>query len=198
MTDVKKKSTRRAFFLNGGAVLGAGVAATAGAAALSPPVAGAKVSGNAEDREAIRQLHLTFAGLIESQRYDAAAELFSEHGNLQLSGASASGRSAIHRLFADQYRNQQLPTLHGGYRQTSSQQKDEVKVSEDGLRAAATFHCEVELCAPLQDDCTAAQMARLQGQMASRRWESGRFEASYVRTRGQWKIASLNYIASCD
>ncbi len=197
MTDVKKKSTRRAFFLNGGAVLGAGVAATAGAAAIARPAATAESRGSADDREAIRQLHLAFAGLVESQRYEAAADLFAEQGSLQLSGgASANGQAAIQRLFADQYRNQTLPTLHGGYRQTSLQQKDEVTLSENGLRATATFHCEVELCSPLQDDCTAAQMARLQGQMASRRWESGRFEASYVKTRGEWKIAALDYIAA--
>lgn len=195
MTDLNKKSTRRAFFLNGGAVLGAGVAATAGAASLAPPAAG-RVSGNAEDREAIRQVQLAFAALIETQRYEAAADLFTEQARLQLSGASAEGRSAIHQLFTDRYRNQTLPTLHGGYRQTSSQQQDEVKVGEDGLRAAATFHCEVELCTPLQDDCTAAQMARLQGQMASRHWERGRFEASYVKTRDGWKIESLTYLAS--
>ena len=156
MTDVKKKSTRRAFFLNGGAVLGAGVAATAGAAGLAPPVA--KASGSAEDREAIRQLHLAFVSS------DAAAELFEE----------------------------QL----GVYRQTASQLNDEVRLSEDGLRATATFHCEVELCTPLQDDCTAAQMARMQGLMASRRWETGRFEASYVKTRGQWTMESVSYTRS--
>jgi SnoaL-like domain len=164
MTDVKKKSTRRAFFLNGGAVLGAGVAATAGAAGLAAPAV-AKSGGSAEDREAIRRLHLAFVSQLEDQRYERAADLFSE---AQLAA----------------------------YRQTTSEQKDEVKFSEDGLRAMAMFHCEVELCTPLQDDCTAAQMARLQGMTASRRWESGRFEASYVRTRGQWTMASVSYIRS--
>jgi hypothetical protein len=164
MTDVKKKSTRRAFFLNGGAVLGAGVAATAGAAGLAAPAV-AKSGGSAEDREAIRRLHLAFVSQLETQRYERAAELFSE---AQLAAC----------------------------RQTTSEQKDEVKFSEDGLRATAMFHCEVELCTPLQDDCTAAQMARLQGMTASRRWESGRFEASYVRTRGQWTMESVSYTRS--
>ncbi|MEJ0035885.1 MAG: nuclear transport factor 2 family protein [Gammaproteobacteria bacterium] len=194
MTGIKgKKSTRRAFFLNGGAVLGAGVAATAGAASLRPAE---QRRGGAEDREAIRSVHLAFVALVENQSYEAAADLFDEQGHVRLSGASATGKAAIERLFADQYRNQKLATLHGAYRQTPSQRKDEMKVSEDGLRATATFHCEVELCTPLKDDCTAAQMARLQGQVASRRWESGRFEASYVKTRGQWKMASVSYIAS--
>jgi hypothetical protein len=162
MGDLKKKSTRRAFFLNGGAVLGAGVAATAGAVGLAPPAAAAgKPGAGAEDREAIRQLLLAFIARLENES-DAASPLFDE----------------------------QL----GAYRQTASQLKDEVRLSEDGLRATATFHCEVELCTPLQDDCTAAQMARLQGLMASRRWESGRFEASYVKTRGQWTMESVAYV----
>jgi hypothetical protein len=84
----------------------------------------------------------------------------------------------------------------GAYRQSTAQQKDDVCFSEDGLRASATFHCEVELCTPLQDDCTAAQMARLQGLTASRRWESGRFEASYVKAGGRWTMESLSYRAS--
>jgi hypothetical protein len=36
-------------------------------------------------------------------------------------------------------------------------------------------------------------MARLQGNVADRRWEAGQFEAKYVKSRGQWKIASLSY-----
>jgi hypothetical protein len=178
MTDVKKTSTRRAFFLNGGAVLGAGVAATASAASFTAPTlaaAGAAGSaagtaawgaaGSAEDREAIRRLHLAFVARLENQSADAPANLFGEPGEVQL----------------------------GAYRQTTSQQHDDVKFSEDGLRATATFHCEVELCTPLQDDCTAAQMARMQGLMASRRWENGRFEVSFVKTRGQWQMESVSY-----
>jgi hypothetical protein len=164
MTDVKKTSTRRAFFLNGGAALGAGVAATAGAAGLTAPAA-ARGVGSAEDREAIRRLHLAFVSQLENQSTPAPADLFGAQDEVQL----------------------------GAYRQTSSQQYDEVTFSEDGLRATATFHCEVELCTPLQEDCTAAQMARLQGMMASRRWESGRFEASYVKTRGQWQMESVSF-----
>ncbi len=99
-----KQSTRRAFFLQGGAVLGAGVATTVGAAALKPstPSSTAREDelnqlkqqlGSLTDREAIRQLHLAFIGLIESQRYEAAAELFDEQARLDLSGVTASGKA---------------------------------------------------------------------------------------------------------
>lgn len=178
MTDVKKTSTRRAFFLNGGAVLGAGVAATAAAAGLSAPSAvtglvsadavgtGARAGarGTAEDREAIRRLHLAFVARLENQGDAAAAHLFDEKTHLS------------------------------AYRQTPSQHNDVVAFSEDGLSATATFRCEVELCTPLEGDSTIAQMARLQGHVASSRWESGRFEASYVKRRGQWQMDSVSYI----
>jgi hypothetical protein len=178
MTDVKQKSTRRAFFLQGGAVLGAGVAATTAATGLALAAtpqasagngAGVGARGTAEDREAIRQLHLAFVARLEADatvgnQADAPVrELFDEHVQL------------------------------GAYRQTSLQRQDEVVFSEDGLQATGTFHCEVELCTPLQDDCTAAQMARLQGLMANRRWESGRFEASYEKSRGQWRMTAVSY-----
>jgi hypothetical protein len=149
-----------------------------------------------EDREAIRQLHLAFTTRMEQQAYDAAAELFDEQAHLNLSGVSATGKPAILQLFADQYRQQNAAAIHNAYRQNTLQQKDAVTLSEDRMHATATFHVEVELCTPLQADCTAAEMARLQGNVADRRWETGRFEAKYVKTRGQWKVASLSYLAS--
>jgi SnoaL-like domain len=167
MSDIKgKTSTRRAFFVNGGAVLGAGVATTVGAAALRPEHP--PQAGSAEDREAIRRLHLAAMAQLENQRDATAANLFDEHGLVRL----------------------------GAYRQTTSQHQDEVTFSADGQRAAAIFHCEVELCTPLEGDCTAAQMARLQGQTDTRRWERGRFEGSYVRARGEWTTEALSYRAA--
>jgi hypothetical protein len=165
MSDIKgKKTTRRAFFLNGGAVLGA--ATTAGAAALRPEQP--QQPGSAEDREAIRRLHLAAMAELENQGDATTANLFDKHS----------------------------PVRMGAYRQTTSQHQDEVKFSADGQCATAVFHCEVELCTPLEGDCTAAQMARLQGQTDTRRWERGRFEASYVRARDGWKMESLGYRAS--
>jgi hypothetical protein len=173
-------STRRAFVLTGGAVaLGAGVAG-----------ASARATRSADDRDAIRRLHFTFAALIENREYEAAASLFDEHAQLQLSGVSATGKPAILHLLAHRYRNHEAAVLHTAYRQ----RRDEVAVSDDTLRATATFHVDVEICTPLQADCTAAQMARLQGNVADRRWETGRLEAQYVKTRGEWKIASLTYL----
>jgi len=260
MTDVKKTSTRRAFFLKGGAVLGAGVAATAGAAGLASRSATevgpgraargaadtdavtAGAAGSAEDREAIRRLHLAFVARLEHQGADAltgvprletqsgsadsltgmprfetqsgSADALTGMPRLETRGGSADALASIPRLHthsrsatsnASQLAGEgvEAPTnlfgqesnlQLGAYRQTTSQQHDEMTFSDDGLQATATFHCEVELCSPLQADCTAAQMARMQGLMASRRWERGRFEASYMKARGQWQMTAVRYI----
>jgi hypothetical protein len=175
------KTSRRRFFTAGGAAFGAGVAATVGAfaPASDDPV---KRLRDIEDREAIRQLHLSFTRLIEQQAYEAAAELFDD---------PATGQRAIAQQLADR-----SGAFHRAYRQSASQQSDSVTLTEDCLHAAATFNVEVEVCTPLQDDCTAATMARIQGNVADLRWEPGRFEAKYVKTRGEWKVVSLVYQAS--
>jgi hypothetical protein len=206
MSGTTTKSSRRAFFISGGTVLGAGVATTVGAAALTsdgPPSPleeqlkqlRQQLDG-VSDREAIRQLHREFTTRIENRAYESAPELFDEQAHLNLSGVSATGKPAILRLFADQYRNQKAAALHSAYRQSTSQLADAITLSEDRLQATATFYADVELATPLQGDCTAAQMARLQGHVTSRRWETGRFEARYVHTRGQWRMMSLSYLST--
>lgn len=204
MNEPKMNGTRRAFFLRGGAVLGAGVATTAAAGALLPRTSPVVPEGLQElqreltglqDREAIRQLHLAFTGAIENQAYETAIELFEPSAQMNLSGLIAVGKPAIMRLFAIQYRQQQARVLHSAYRQ-SPRQQDLVAIAADGAHATATFHCEVELTSPLRADSTLAQMARLQGQVAERHWEAGRFEARYVKTEGQWRMAALRYLAA--
>jgi hypothetical protein len=202
MTEVKMNGARRAFFLRGGAVLGAGVATTAAAAALLPD-ASPTVADRAQelqreltrhqDRESIRQLHLAFTAAVEKQAYEAAVELFEADAALNLSGLTALGKPAITRLFATQYRQQQARVVHSAYRQSPLQQQDLIAIAADGTHAIATFHCDVELSAPLPADSTLAQMARLQGQVAERHWEAGRFEARYVKSSGQWQITALQF-----
>jgi SnoaL-like domain len=205
MNEMKMNGTRRAFFLRGGALLGAGVAATAAAGALLPgtgPTLPQRLQElqreltNQQDRESIRRLHLAFTGAIENQAYETAVELFEPRADLNLSGLSAAGKPAIVRLFATQYRPRHARVLHSAYRQSPRQQQDLVAIAADGAHATATFHCEVELTSPLPADSTLAQMARLQGQVAERHWEAGRFEARYVKTGGQWKIAALRYLTA--
>jgi hypothetical protein len=187
MTGPKTKTSRRRFFTQGGAVLGAGIAATAGASALNAddPM---KRLREMQGREAIRQLQLAFMNLIERQDYQAAAQLFDGQARLDLNGDSATGRRAIQQKLADQ-----STAFHRAYRQRAA---DIVTLSDDGTNASATFNVEAQLCTPLAEDCTAASMARLQGNVADLRWETGRFDAQYAKTRGEWKVRTLVYRAS--
>jgi hypothetical protein len=189
MTD-NPKSSRRSFFLHGGAVLSAGVATTAGAAA--PADLRQQLAGH-DDREAIRRLQLDFMSSMEHQAYESVAALFSDQARFDLSGLTATGQAAIGRALVAQYRTQRATTMHSAYRQNGSQRKDVITLHRDAMQATATFHTEVELSTPLRADSTAAQMARLQGQMAIHRWESGRFDAQYEKSQGLWRIAALSY-----
>jgi SnoaL-like domain len=200
MTATRSRNSRRDFFLQGGAAMGAGMATAVGATGAADP---SRPSTAAEQqlalwqaREAIRQLHLAYAGLMESQRFEAAVDLFAERAELQLSGACATGKPAIRQLLTEQYRQPTAPTLHCAYRPNPQQALDTLTVSDNGLEATATLHVDVALGTALQGDSTIAQMARLQGQLADRRWESGIIDAKYVQTDGQWQIAALRYRAS--
>ena len=75
MNAIHARTSRRTFFVAGGAALGAGVATSIGAAALAP-----KQIATAEhelaamtEREAIRGLHVAFMAAVESQSHEAAA-----------------------------------------------------------------------------------------------------------------------------
>lgn len=200
MSSINAKTSRRAFFLSGGAALGAGVATTAGAAALvsdqSTQPGRRRQLEDLADREAIRQLHMAFTSQMESRSYEAAADLFHDGARLLLSGEEAAGKAAITALLADGYRNQGAVAIHSAYRPNALQRHDAVTLSEDRRAATATWHVDVQISTPLQGSCTLSRMARLQGQMAQRRWESGLFQAQYVQPGGQWKVASLVYVTA--
>jgi len=198
------RSSRRAFFLRGGAVLGAGVATAAGAGALAPASNGqtdevAKLRAAldaAADREAIRALQAAFVRSIGQRDYAAAAKLFADDASLALSGVEARGRAGIERAFATQYLEQQAAVWHGTYRDVAALTDGTLALSADRREARACLTAQAELCTPLRATCTAAQMARLQGHVADRRWETGRFDARYVRTREGWRFGSLQWSAT--
>jgi hypothetical protein len=205
MSGKTPNSTRRAFFLHGGAALGTGVAATVSASAVASEKPAPleeqlrdlrRELQEAQDCAAIRQLHVDFAALIEQQAYEHAAQLFDERADLDLSSERARGKSAIQQLFELKYRGQSASVIHSAYRQNASQQSMDVLQIITADQARATFHVDVQLSTPLQEDCTAAKMARLQGQLAARRWEAGHLEGVYVKRGGEWKIASLKYLTA--
>ncbi|MET0293191.1 MAG: nuclear transport factor 2 family protein [Steroidobacteraceae bacterium] len=200
MTQTRKTTTRRAFFASGGAMLGAGVAATAVAAAPSPAMSEleqlkAEVARSAA-RDAIRELHARFLAAMQAQSYGAVPALFEDGATLALGGLTACGRGAIAGALDDQYRCQSGVELHTAYRHDALRDAGTVTVADDGHHATATFPVEVEISAPLVGDSAVIAMARLQGHVADRRWEHGRFEVEYTSRAGQWMITSLNYASA--
>lgn len=194
-------SSRRAFFARGGVALGTGLAsATAGAATLFNDTQPLKEQlarlqqhlATLEDMDAIRQLHQAYSSLMQKQGWETLPELFTEDASINLDGSVHTGKG-IANLFLEQYGKQTAPRLQCAYRQDEKQQHDRVKISLDGRQAQATFHQLVEISQPLHDDSLPARMARLQGMTASSHWEAGRFEASYQRVDGQWRIQRLEY-----
>lgn len=163
MSNTSSNTTRRAFFLKGGATLSAGVAAAAGAGALASPPSPAQASPtsghdrDAAERAAILRVHQAFIADVESGRTPAAAG------------------------------------THRAYRSNARQVGDQLLLSEDGTRAEGLWHVDVMLGIPIEGDSTAAQMARLQGMLSEVRWESGVIEAQYERCAGRWQISALHY-----
>jgi len=164
MSASKQQNTRRAFLTQGGVALGAGVAATAGATALTSDVAPTSHNeleqlrrqlADARDREAIRELQRTFLSTV--------------------------GRPhPLHEPFRRSYR-------------PNPSRPEALMLSADGLQAAGTLYVDVEVCTPVQGDSTVATMARLQGNVADLRWEAGQLDATYSKTAGRWQITTLAY-----
>ncbi len=164
MSASKQTNTRRAFLTQGGAALGAGVAATASASDLASGSAPSRNDeleqlrrqlAEAQDREAIRQLQRTF---------------------LSTPGVPPSLSAAYHRSY-----------------RPDTRRPDALLVREGGLQASSTVYVEAEVCTPLQGDSTIATMARLQGQVADSHWEAGRIDITYIKTAGVWQTATLAY-----
>jgi hypothetical protein len=168
MKTIDLRIGRRAFFFKATAALGAGVAATAGATA---PV---KQATPVDDREAIRQLHLSWMRLMESGDHAAVAALFDAQATLT------------------QFGTQLAPALHLAYRPNARQHLDALSAQDHG-EYAGSWNVDVAVGSPLAGDSTAAQMARLQGNLGDRHWESGILHARYRRSGGEWKIAALEY-----
>jgi hypothetical protein len=119
-----------------------------------------------------------------------------------LDAAGAADREAIrqlHREFIARVEAQShdaAAATHRAYRSNARQQQDALAVAADGRQANATWHVDVQVATPLQGDSTAAQMARLQGQVGDLHWEAGRLEVQYLKQAGQWRMASLGYAAT--
>ena len=164
MNASKNPNSRRAFLAQGGAMLGAGVAATAGAATLAADATPSRADelrqlrrdlAAAQDREAIR--HLQRALLSTPADPQSLSQPF-----------------------------------HRAYR-PDTRKPDTLTLADNGHQATGALYVSAEVCTPLQGDSTIATMARLQGNVADSRWEAGRLDVTYLKTTGVWRIATLAY-----
>lgn len=112
---------------------------------------------------------------------------------LATTAAAAADEAAVSRDLLDAQDREairaalnQILATSGGW-QDLSRLRDEVTL-QGRYQATATVHFEVEECTPLDGDCTAVQMARLQGNVAGRRWVGRRLELRFVKSDGDWRV----------
>jgi hypothetical protein len=72
---------------------------------------------------------------------------------------------------------------------------DEVDLAAGGKTAIGRYHCTVEIETPIAKNCTAAQMAYLQGGGFVRRTERRTVVIAYLKTYGTWSIATAGFAA---
>ena len=165
----KDMSSSRRSFLKGGAVVAAPLAVAAPVAALAQEHQAQRLA-RLEDEASIRALHQAWLRAINTDAPEAAAQLFADPRRARLEHG-VRGVAADHA--AD---------------------PDRIEVAHDGRSAFGRFHCAVEIETAIAPDCTAAQMALLQGGGLLRRSEPRLLKAEYVKAAGAWAIARLELV----
>ncbi|MFM1885751.1 MAG: hypothetical protein RL026_908 [Pseudomonadota bacterium] len=188
MNEPTRRPTRRQFVLQGGTLLGAGLAV---AAAAPPPDPSTAPAADADTRLALLPLQGRLLAVLTRGDADVLPELFTAEATLQIDAMTLQGTAAISHWLAT--RAEGKAPYHRAYRQAALRPEDEVHPASGGAQATLRFHVEAEACTPLTDDCTAAQMARLQGLLADRQWEQGMFEAQVTRRQQGWRVEALSY-----
>jgi hypothetical protein len=160
--------TRRSF-LKGGAILAAPLAAVAVPAAIMADGELKARLARLENEASIRELHQDWLRQVNSGG-DGAAALLSAEIERSALGHAVRG----------------IATDHAG-------EPDAIEVAADGARAAGHFHCAVEIETAIAQDCTIARMAYAQGGGFVRRTERRVLKVDYVKERGAWAIAKVEF-----
>lgn len=171
--STKTVSTRRRFFLSAGAAMSAPLAfaGTASRGAGERSTALESRLAALEDANAIRELHETYARLVNERAHRELARLYESPPRAQID-ATITGLSAAR--FGE---------------------RDVIEIADDGVHATARIHCTVEIETPIDSTDTLVQMARAQGEGVVRRSEHRVLEHTCVRRGGSWKIARSEYQA---
>lgn len=167
-------STRRGFFWKAGAVLSAPVTAAAVSHATDLGTGDSTRLALLENVNAIRDLHETYARLLNLGAHAEMAALFLDPGEMQLD-------DTVRRVSADRF---------GG--------QNDVEIAVDGNAATARSHCTVEIETMIESVCTLVDMARAQGEGLLRRPETRVLEGRYVKRDGRWMIARTAWQTVAD
>ncbi len=174
-------TTRRSFFRKAGAAVAVPLAIGAGTASAGTDGA-ANADADAlrtqirqlEDRDAIRNLHETFLRQLNSGRTEALRALYADPQRGRIEGIDGH---TLTRL-ADDYESGRPCTID---------------VSDDGVRATATFFCIARIARVVQSEGTLADMMRIQGTDLLRHREQGVLLGHYRKLHEEWRIESLTY-----
>jgi hypothetical protein len=155
--------------------------------------------GILEDEKAIRNLHRSYETFLDGGKYEEAAALFAEDAEVVFNGGVFKGRKeGVARLYCEHFRAGLTGKKIGpapGFEADSEQPHETIKVSGDGLSAAAQFSYSIQVGTPIASDSSLVQMARLHGGGIMKWCESGAYEISYAKDSkdGGWKIKRLEY-----
>ena len=167
----KMTDTTRRCFLKSGAIVAAPLAAVA-----APAVAKAAGDGSAarlarlEDERAIEALNRDFLRRFNREGLERTAELFAD-------GKAPGITGEMNRLSLDPAAEPEL-----------------FELSKDGSTAHMRQVCLVESDHPLEGEETLVQMARLQGNSASRARSGKTLVANYRKQGERWTITKLELV----
>jgi hypothetical protein len=203
----KPDSGRRSFLRKAGVAMSAAVAAAVPGMAKNTDSKNtdadrlARQLGILEDENALRTLHRTYESYLDSGRYEAVVDLFTDDASVVFNGGIFKGRSGVSRLYGERFRSGLTGKKIGpapDSRAEAEQQRETIKVSADRLSAGAQFPYSIQVGTPMTPDSQLVQMSRLQGEGIMKWCEGGIYEASYVKDAkdGGWKIKRLEYRVS--
>ena len=165
----KAMSTRRLFFSKAGAALSAPLAVATASASREDSEALEMRLAMLEEIDAIRELHQTYARLINAQAHKEIVALFADPTRAQID-------TSIRNVSSDHFA-----------------QQDVIDVATDHKTATARIHCRVQVETPIGPSCPLVEMARQQGDGVVRRAEKRVLESDYVKRGGVWKIERMIY-----
>jgi len=152
--------------------------------------------GCLEDANAIRKLHQAYESRLTEGMYEEVAGMFADDAEVVYNGGLFAGKEGIRRLYCDNF----APGLTGkkiepapGFEPDPAQQLDIVEVAADRRTADGQFPYSMQAGAPMTEDSSLVEMARLQGEGIVKWWEGGICRASYVKAGEGWIIKRLEY-----